>query len=166
MSCFFVLIAFTTSEAEMLLKADEAGQFQANLQNETLATVKTFFEQSYGIKFTGDADLFQTQITVSINNLSLAKTLKRIFSKVNVAFKYNSQGIITEVNLLPTNQNKNNLLKANHLIKNPKQQLTGEFAIDPNVQNKDDITDIQVEPNSPPSGDSFEVVPGAPPSFK
>ena len=187
----FVLITFTLSEAEDLFTTDEAGKLQGHLQNVSLAEIRSFFEKKYGIIFIGDDNIFNSQVTLSFSGLALEKTLKRVFSKMNVVFMFNSQGKIIEVRVFPSNRNQtpsliaNNLMKREDLLPNEatevdqKDDITS-FQIEVNspppgdpspneateVDQKDDMTSFQVEVNSPPSGDTFLIVPSGPPSYE
>lgn len=184
---FFVLITFTISEAKDLFTIDASGKLQGHLQNVSLAEIRAFFEKEYGIIFIGDDNIFHNQVTLSFSGLALEKTLKKVFSKMNVVFMFNSQGKITEVRVFPSNGNQtssriaNNLMKREGLLPNEatevdqKDDITsfqvelnspppGDLSSNdaPEVDQKDDITSYQVEVNSPPSGDDFLIVPVAP----
>ncbi len=159
LTCLFLLIAFTAANgAENLLETDANGRIQARLQNETLEEVSGFFRQKFNIKFIGEDELFQTRVTVSFDSLSLEKALKKIFAKTNVAFKYDSQGNITEARLLPTSKIKYNPALANTL--NTVNQQTP--AIDqqepkdlpPELNEAQSAEDIQVDSTDDASADS------------
>lgn len=180
LTSILLLIAFTAvSEAENILTTDANGRIQARLQNETLEEVSGFFRQNFNIKFIGDDELFQTQVTVAFDNLSLEKALKKIFAKTNVAFKYDNQGKITEARLLPTSKVKynpavaNTFANANKQAPSIDQQDSNDQPPEENLVPEDDsilkdsVTDstdtgLEIEPNSPSPDDSTEADPDAP----
>jgi len=182
LTSIFLLIAFTAvCEAENMLETDANGRIHARLQNETLQAVSVFFKQNFNIEFIGEDELFQTQVTVSFDNLSLEKALKKIFAKTNIAFKYDSQGKITEARLLPTSKIKYNPAIAN-AVNNVNQQAPAIDQQDSNNQSPessgatsddsiqadsgaDSAEDgVVVEPNSASPDDSAEpeAAPGGP----
>jgi hypothetical protein len=178
-----VLITFTTSQAEFLLEADEEGRLHGNLRETTLEEMTSFFAKNYNIKFVGDADLLQTEVTLSFEKLSLEKALKKIFSRMNVALKYDSRGNITEVRVLPAGRKTTNTA----LVKTPVSKTAQALALeqdDPRVadfQPEDETASPQAEPEPPaadraiqadqgelsadlPADDDLEVEPNSPPS--
>ncbi len=166
---FIVLAGVTVSNAADLLTVDDAGKLQGNLQNVPLSQIKSFFENKYGIAFLGDDNIFKTQVTLSFSGLPLEKTLKRVFSKVHVAFMYNSKGDIIEVRVFPSNTNQRGSLIADNFMNKespltaettevedispiPGDSLPGEAA---QPDQNDPITSFQVEENSPPPEESL-----------
>jgi len=151
-----VLLTFTTSRAENVLEIDEAGQVNANLQNFSLAEAASFFQENYSIKFIGADELFEPQIALSFNKLSLEKALKKIFAKTNVAFKYDDQGKITEVRLLPTSQKRSVPVAANNLVNPPEPTVTDEQENQAPDATDDTVID-QAEQETPPDDASVET---------
>jgi hypothetical protein len=142
-----IFLAVTTGKAEDLLQADTAGRVQANLQHVSLEDVSAYLEQRYAIKFAGNRSLLQTEVTVSFEKLSLDKAIKRIFSKLNVVYKYDNQGKITEINLLPAGRNTPTPGLANNYINNqPPQGVVepeADSAQDNDVETEGDQADEQ-----------------------
>lgn len=187
-----VLISFTTSQAEYLLEADEDGQLHADIRNITLKDVSSFFDKNYDIKFIGDADQLQTEVTLSFERLSVEKALKKIFSRMNIVLEYDSRGTITEVRVLPAGRKTTNPALVDIPAFRPQQALAietdepdvadGQSVDETELQDAEpeptaaDDTDgvdqgdlpaddsFEVVPNSPPSDDDFDIVPSDPPS--
>jgi hypothetical protein len=187
-----VLISFTTSQAEFLLEADENGQLHATLRDTTLEEVSSFFTKNYHIKFVGDADQLQTRVTLAFEKLSVEKALKKIFSKMNIAIKFDSRGDITEVRVLPTGPKTTNTGLVSNFVDKTAQALALEedepdladvqsvdetdlLGAEPEPPAADETNQVdqgdlpaddsfEIVPNSPPSEDDFEIVPSEPPS--
>ena len=123
---FFILSIYLLCakpcNAEDLIKADAGGRLEANLLDIPLRQLMPFFEENYGIRFSGEDNLFENRISVSFNKLDLEKTLKRIFSKTNAVFEYNKKGIITRVYVLPVSIYQKSSAVANNFITAQDQQ--------------------------------------------
>jgi hypothetical protein len=160
-----MLLISAEIEADTLLKQDENGLFHAHLERVQLTELKKFFEKEYGIQFKGEEFLFQTTITISFENLSLEKALKRVLIRKNYAITYNSVGKILEVTLLPGTSDTLALEK-NTAIKSDKKsfdQLPEPFQETDSVV--DDITrfkPVEIEQNTKESS-AFKVIINSPP---
>jgi hypothetical protein len=89
------------AEAKFLLRADEEGLLSAQIENVHLAELRRFFEENYDIQFSGQDFIFQTTVTVSFEKLRMEQALKRILTRKNYAIKYNKEGEVLAVTVLP-----------------------------------------------------------------
>jgi len=159
----------------MVLQTDEEGLLSGRLENVNLAEVRQFFEKNYGIKFLGQDFLFQTNVTVSFEKLNLEQALKRILTRKNCAFKYDRQGALLAVTVLPGIRDtpapmRNNAVITNHPPQAELAQPGGILKKEDGVA--DDITtfkpvkmepkEVQVIKDNP----LFEVKINSPPSEK
>ena len=101
-------LSFNVCMADIDINTDEGGRLNVKLKGIPLTEIKSVLEQGYGILFKGDDQIYQTQLTLSFQNLSLEKALKRIFSRMSFALVYDSEGKITEVYVLSADGKKIN----------------------------------------------------------
>jgi hypothetical protein len=166
----FVLIAcsiflfFSTVDAADQIIRNQNGAFSAQLSNAKLTDLTKSIKDNHGIEFKGQEELFQSAISVSFENLKLEEMVKRILGGKNYVFKYDNQGNLTEVTLLPKSQIDMKARSANPTISArppvaavpppPASQANTPDAIaagsPPAVKEAQDNKDGQA-PNNPPS---------------
>lgn len=112
----FILFLVSTGHAANEINRNQTGGFSALLNNAKLSELTKSIKENYGIEFKGQDDLLQTAISVSFENLSLEEMVKRILGGKNYVFKYDNQGNLTEVTLLPKSQNEMKPRSANPAI--------------------------------------------------
>ncbi len=78
---------------------NDEGLIYAKMNNVSLLKVKEILQDTYKIKLRGDDQIYQSELTMSFDGLSLDRALKRIFHGFNFIVEYNSQGMATEVTI-------------------------------------------------------------------
>lgn len=99
-----ILLFFSTVDAANEIIKNQNGAFSAQLSNVKLTDLTKSLKDNHGIEFKGQEELFQSAISVSFENLKLEEMVKRILGGKNYVFKYDKQGNLTEVTLLPKSQ--------------------------------------------------------------
>ena len=169
----------TFAMAADLIQKDGDGRFQAELQNVPLSDIAKFMQTTLGVKFKGEEEILQSPVTVSFKDIDMEGMLKKILARNNYVFAYDSQGIVTEVRLLPGGSQK---IVTGAMTK-PGIQLGNEFTggsqtgsaqtagsvgakqqpgndMEDFTQTVDEITSFKVDPNAPPDEvTSFKVDP-------
>lgn len=140
MVCFGLVLLCGRGEADALLQVDEEGLLSGRLERVNLTEVRRFFEQSHGIKFYGQDFLFQTNVTVSFEKLTLEQALKRILTRKNYAFKYDNQGALLAVTVLPGSGDTPESIRNNALLSNnpPQAEMASPGGL---LKKEDDVAD-------------------------
>lgn len=112
----FILFLLSTGHAANEINRNQNGGFSALLNNAKLSELTKSINESYGIEFKGPDEIFQSAISVTFENLKLEEMVKRILGGKNYVFKYDNQGNLTEVTLLPKSQNDMKPRSANPAI--------------------------------------------------
>ena len=141
-----ILFLFSTVHAANEINRNQNGAFSAQLSNAKLSELTKSIKESYGIEFKGPEDLFQSAISVSFENLKLEEMVKRILGGKNYVFKYDNQGNLTEVTLLPKSQNDMKARSANPAI----SARPPVAAVPPPPASQVTTPDADVVPGSPP----------------
>lgn len=111
-----ILFLFSSGHAANEINRNQTGGFSARLNNAKLSELTKSINESYGIDFKGPDEMFQSAISVTFENLKLEEMVKRILGGKNYVFKYDNQGNLTEVTLLPKSQNDMKPRSANPAI--------------------------------------------------
>ncbi len=110
--CSILLLASSSRAANEIIR-NHNGAFSAHLNNAKLSELTKSITDSYEVEFKGPDELFQSAVSGSFENLKLEEMVKRILGGKNYVFKYDKQGKLTEVTLLPKSQNDTKARSAN-----------------------------------------------------
>lgn len=142
-----ILLFFSTVDAANEIIKNQNGAFSAQLSNAKLTDLTKSLKDNHGIEFKGQEELFQSAISVSFDNLKLEEMVKRILGGKNYVFKYDNQGNLTEVTLLPKSQIDMKARSANPAI----SQRPPIAAIPPPPASQAAAPDANAAAGSPPA---------------
>ena len=97
-------------------------KMSAELDKVPLRRVINEIKRHTNILFRGDEEILNQPVSVSFNDLSIEKGLKRITSGLNTCMIFNAEGEVKELQII-SNRNSGSISSSNSMLKNKDERI-------------------------------------------